>query len=60
MRMERDGAGKVDLARSVATVPDLLAAGATDVIATLRAFTGDLDAAPGVMQELVRRFQETI
>jgi probable F420-dependent oxidoreductase len=60
MRMERDGDGKVDLARSVATVPDLLAAGATDVIATLRAFTGDLDAAPGVMQELVRRFQETI
>jgi probable F420-dependent oxidoreductase len=60
LRMERGGDGKVDLARSVATVPDLLAAGATDVIATLRAFTGDLDAAPGVMQELVRRFQETI
>jgi probable F420-dependent oxidoreductase len=60
MRMERGDDGALDLARSVATVPELVAAGATDVNVTLRAFARTPEESPAAMQELVRRFQETI
>jgi uncharacterized protein (DUF849 family) len=40
----------------MATVPDLLVAGATDVHVTLRAFTGDPQQTPAVCAEIVRRF----
>jgi probable F420-dependent oxidoreductase len=58
LRMVMGDDGRPDLGRSMATVPELLAAGATDVIVTLRAFARDVDAAPGVMKELVHRFAD--
>jgi probable F420-dependent oxidoreductase len=60
MRMERDDNGKLDMARSVASVPDLVAAGATDINVTLRAFAGTPDDAPAAMQELVRQFRAVV
>lgn len=60
LRIERADDGRPDLARSMATVPDLLAAGATDVQVTLRAFTGDPAEAPDVCAEIVRRFGEMV
>jgi probable F420-dependent oxidoreductase len=60
LRIERGDDGRPDLARSMATVPDLLAAGATDVHVTLRAFTGDPVEAPAVCAEIVRRFGDCI
>ena len=60
LRIERGDDGRPDLARSMATVPDLLAAGATDVHVTLRAFTGDPAEAPAVCAEIVRRFGDTL
>jgi len=50
--------GKPDLARSIASVPDLVAAGATDVHVTLRAFNRDPAEAPGVFAEIVERFND--
>jgi uncharacterized protein (DUF849 family) len=44
----------------MATVPDLLAAGANDVHVTLRAFTGDPAEAPAVCAEIVHRFGDCI
>ena len=41
LRIERGDDGRPDLARSMATVPELVAAGATDVHVTLRAFNRD-------------------
>lgn len=49
--------GKPDIARSMESLPELVAAGATDVNVTLRAFCRDVADAPAVMTELVRRFQ---
>ena len=60
LRIERGDDGRPDLARSMATVPDLLAAGATDVHVTLRAFTGDPAQAPSVCAEIVRRFGDEV
>ncbi len=60
LRIERGDDGRPDLARSMATVRDLLAAGATDVHVTLRAFTGDPAEAPAVCAEIVRRFGDTL
>jgi hypothetical protein len=37
-------------------VPDLLAAGATEVTLTLRAFVDDVDAAPAWLEDLGRRW----
>jgi len=50
--------GRPDLARTMASVPDLLSVGVTDVNVTLRAFAQDPADAVGVMGELVRRFRE--
>ena len=60
LRIERGDDGRPDLARSMATVPDLLAAGATDVHVTLRAFTADPEQAAAVCAEIVRRFGDTV
>ena len=54
--IERGSDGRPDLARSMATVPELLAAGATDVHVTLRAFNADPAVAPAVFAEMVSRF----
>jgi probable F420-dependent oxidoreductase len=48
--------GRPDLARSMESVPELRAAGATDVHVTLRAFAREIEDAPNVMSELRRRF----
>jgi probable F420-dependent oxidoreductase len=56
LRIERGPDDRPDLARSIATVPDLVAAGATDVHVTLRAFNRDPVDAPAVFAEIVRRF----
>jgi probable F420-dependent oxidoreductase len=58
LRIELDDDGRPDLARSMATVPDLLAAGATDVHVTLRAFNRDPAEAPAVFAEIARRFAD--
>jgi probable F420-dependent oxidoreductase len=58
LRIERGSDDRPDLARSIATVPDLLAAGATDVHVTLRAFNRDPADAPAVFAEIVRRFAD--
>lgn len=47
-----------DIARSVESVPELVAAGATDIQVTLRAFARDAGDAPGVLSELVHRFRD--
>lgn len=60
LRIERDGDGRPDLARSIATVPELVAAGATDVHLTLRAFAREAADAPAVLAEAVRRFRDAI
>jgi probable F420-dependent oxidoreductase len=60
LRVERGGDGRPDLARSMASVPDLLAAGATDVHVTLRAFNADVADAPAVLAEIVRRFGDEL
>lgn len=57
IRIARGDDGRPDLARSMESVPELLAAGATDVQATLRAFAREPEEAPKVMDELVRRFR---
>jgi probable F420-dependent oxidoreductase len=58
LRIERTDDGRPDLARSLATVPDLVAAGATDVHVALRAFNRDPADAPQVFAEMVRRFAD--
>jgi len=56
LRIARGGDDRPDVARSMESVPELIAAGATDVHATLRAFCADPADAPPVMAELRRRF----
>jgi probable F420-dependent oxidoreductase len=58
LRMVMGDDGRPDLARSMATAPELFAAGATDIIVTLRAFARDVADVPAVMKELVHRFAE--
>jgi len=58
LRIERGSDDRPDLARSIAAVPDLVAAGATDVHVTLRAFNRDPADAPAVFAEIVRRFAD--
>jgi probable F420-dependent oxidoreductase len=60
LRMASGDDGRPDLAASMASVPDLVAAGATDVIATLRAFTRDADAAPESMVRMRQQFDEIV
>ena len=58
LRIVMGDTGRPDVARSMATVPELFAAGATDVIVTLRAFARDVADAPAVMKELAARFRD--
>jgi probable F420-dependent oxidoreductase len=60
LRMAAGDDARPDLAASMASVPDLVAAGATDVIATLRAFARDADAAPESMVRMRQRFDEIV
>jgi probable F420-dependent oxidoreductase len=50
--------GRPDLARSMESVPALLAAGTTDVNVTLRAFARTPEEAPRAMEDLRKRFDE--
>jgi len=49
LRLVMGDGGRPDLDASMASVPELLAAGATDVIVTLRAFARDAASSPGAM-----------
>jgi probable F420-dependent oxidoreductase len=56
IRMAKNADGQFDVAASMASVPDLLAGGATDVIVTLRAFAPDAAAGPAAMMRLREEF----
>jgi len=60
LRMAMSDDGRPDLARSMASVPELLAAGATDIQVTLRAFARDVADAPNAMEAIVRRFRAEV
>jgi len=60
LRIERGDDGRPDVARSIASVGELLDAGATDVQVPLRAFCADPADAPATMAELVRRFRAEV
>jgi probable F420-dependent oxidoreductase len=57
LRIDRGDDGRPDIPRSLASVGELLGAGATDIQVPLRAFCADVADAPAVMGELVRRFR---
>jgi probable F420-dependent oxidoreductase len=56
VRMAMGDDGRPDLAASMASVPDLVAAGATDVIVTLRAFARDVAESPDAMVRIRAAF----
>jgi len=56
--IQRGNDGRPDIARSMASVPDLVASGATDIHVALRAFNRDPADAPAVLADLVRRFTD--
>ncbi len=56
LRMATGDGNRPDLAASMASVPDLIAAGATDVIVTLKAFARDADAAPDALARIRSEF----
>jgi probable F420-dependent oxidoreductase len=58
LRVVRGDDGRGDLARSMESVPELLAAGATDVHLTLLAFSREPADAPKVLADAVRRFAD--
>lgn len=58
LRLRKDDGGRLDVARSMESVPELVAAGATDVITNLRAFCSDPADAPAVMAEIAGRFRD--
>ena len=60
LRIATGDDGRPDLTASMASVPELLAAGATDVIATLRAFARDAAAAPDAMMRLRKQFDAVV
>lgn len=60
LRIARGDDGRPDIARSMESVGELLAAGATDIHATLLAFTRDPSDAAVVVPEIVRRFRDAI
>jgi probable F420-dependent oxidoreductase len=57
LRISRGDDGP-DLARSMESVPELVAAGATDIQVTLRAFCRDVADAPQTMAAIAERFAE--
>ena len=58
LRIAMGDDGRPDLARSMESVPELVAAGVTDVNVTLRAFARETNDAPKAMEDVVRRFHE--
>jgi deferrochelatase/peroxidase EfeB len=58
LRLASSEAGRPDLERSMESVPELLAAGATDVHVTLRAFARDPADAPKAMNTITERFRD--
>jgi len=56
LRMVMGDDRRPDLAASMASVPDLIAAGATDVIVTLKAFARDAAAGPEAMVQIRKQF----
>jgi probable F420-dependent oxidoreductase len=58
LRIAAGDDGRPDLGRSMESVPELLAAGATDVHVTLRAFARDTADAPKAMIDIAERFRE--
>jgi alkanesulfonate monooxygenase SsuD/methylene tetrahydromethanopterin reductase-like flavin-dependent oxidoreductase (luciferase family) len=58
LRIAMGDDGRPDLARSMESVPELVAAGVTDVNVTLRAFARDTADAPKAMEDVVRRFHD--
>ena len=60
LRMVMGDDRRPDLAASMAGAPDLVAAGATDVIVTLKAFARDAAAAPAVLGRIRREFDAVV
>jgi probable F420-dependent oxidoreductase len=58
LRIAMSDDGRPDLARSMESVPELVAAGVTDVNVALRAFARDTADAPKAMEDVVRRFHD--
>jgi probable F420-dependent oxidoreductase len=58
LRIAMGDDGRPDLARSMESVPELVAAGVTDVNVALRAFARDTADAPKAMEDVVRRFHD--
>jgi probable F420-dependent oxidoreductase len=58
LRLVRGDHGAYDLAASMASVPELVAAGATDVNVTLQAFTRDPGAAPAFFTAAAEHFAD--
>jgi len=56
LRLAKGDGGALDLAASMASVPELVEAGATDVIVTLRAFASDVASSPEAMIRIRRAF----
>jgi hypothetical protein len=56
VRMVMGADRRPDPAASMASAPDLIAAGATDIIVTLKAFTRDAAAGPDVMVQVRKQF----
>jgi probable F420-dependent oxidoreductase len=56
LRITPGADGRPDLAASMASVPELVAAGATDVIVTLRAFARDAASSPDAMVRIREQF----
>jgi probable F420-dependent oxidoreductase len=56
LRFERGDDQRPSVARSMESVTELVAAGATDVHVTLRAFVRDPDDAPATLADIVARF----
>jgi probable F420-dependent oxidoreductase len=56
VRMAMGDDKRPDLAATMASVPDLVAAGGTDVIVTLKAFARDADAAPAALVRIREAF----
>ena len=58
LRIATGDDGRPDLDASMASVPELVAAGATDVIVTLRAFARDVAASPAAMVRIRAAFDQ--
>ncbi len=56
IRMAKNARGEFDIAASMASVPGLVAGGATDIIVTLRAFAPEVGSAPAVLMRLREEF----